>query len=49
MKRMKLRDQFVLRIAWSPSLLGDQAIKNNKKKFLSKSKWWLHTYGGGKN
>jgi hypothetical protein len=30
MKRMKLRDQFVLRIAWSPSLLGDQAIKNNK-------------------
>jgi hypothetical protein len=49
MKRIKLRDQFVLRIAWSPSLLGDQEIKNNKLFFLSKSKWWLHTYGGGKN
>jgi hypothetical protein len=34
MKRMKLRDQFVLRIAWSPSLLGDQEIKNNKLFFF---------------
>jgi hypothetical protein len=36
MKRMKLRDQFVLRIAWSPSLLGDQEIKNNKFFFYLK-------------
>jgi len=36
MKRMKLRDQFILRIAWLPSLLGDQEIKNNKLFFYLK-------------
>lgn len=31
MKRRKLRDQFFFfQVTWSPSLLIDQAIKNNK-------------------
>jgi hypothetical protein len=30
MKRKKLKDQFIYWIAWTPSLLRNQTIKNNK-------------------
>ena len=36
MKRKKLKDQFVFWVAWSPSLFGDQEIKNNELFFTYK-------------